>query len=585
MYITKAPTRTISVLTILFSFGLTSCGGSGSSSTAPTSDINFPAPAPSPDTTLPPPDISLNCINDEIDQNKAFTDASRIAGLCYTPLSFNSDSSTSRISGGIAVADYNSDGMLDLYVTYGRSGRGNLYQQTEGNFFLNVSVEADLSATSVDRGAVFMDINRDGLPDLISVQEGSSLLQVFGNNGDGTFNDITEETGISLTKPAFSVAAGDYDLDGDLDLFFAHWHTDRAANPLEFLWQNQGDEGFVDRSNTVEVLPVTDGGFNVEDPDAEMEYSFTPIFADINNDKYPDMLLAGDFNSSQVLINNGGTGFIDMTTDVISDRAGMGATVADYDNDGDLDWFVSSNSGDFSESLADAPLNGNRLYSNDGFGNFTDTTDEAGVRHGYWAWGSCFADFDNDGYLDLFVVNGYDGMTQEASDSAVYASFRDKPARLYINNGDNTYTERSEELGATHTQMGRGLACFDYDRDGDLDMIIANNGAAPTLLRNNTFSTDNHFINLRLSGLTGNPQGVGARIFVTVAGTTQMIELQLGNNYLSQNPVEAHFGVGTAEIIDSLRIEWPGLGGEISEMENVTVDQFLIVEHPSSGPS
>ena len=148
-------------------------------------------------------------------------------------------------------------------------------------------------------------------------------------------------TGINLTKPAFSVAAGDYDLDGDLDLFFAHWLTNNTDNPLEYLWQNQGDSSFIDDSQTLEIRTIK-GTFLAENRAAEMEYSFTPIFADINNDRYPDMLLTGDFNSSQILVNNNGVGFVDMTTDVFTDKAGMGAAVADYDNDGDLDWFVSA---------------------------------------------------------------------------------------------------------------------------------------------------------------------------------------------------------------------------------------------------
>ncbi len=152
--------------------------------------------------------------------------------------------------------------------------------------------------------------------------------------------------------------------------------------------------------------------------------------------------------------------------------------------------------------------------------------------------------------------------------------------RESVNNGDNTFTERATELGAIHTQMGRGLACFDYDRDGDQDMFIANSGAAPTILRNNHFAQGQHFLNIRLQGLTANPQAVGARVYITVADEQRMIELQLGNNYLSQNPVEAHFGVGLAQQVDSVRIEWPGLGGDITEMENVAIDQFLVIPHP-----
>jgi hypothetical protein len=558
-------------LTLIVTIYVTGCGGGSNQTQATTSPVLVL------DTmvTVQP----VNCDNINEVSNTAFSDVSRSAGLCYTPSSTKTDSAASRMSGGIAVSDYDADGLLDFYVSHGRDGHGRLFKQTSDHQFVELTEQAGIVATSISRGAAFMDINLDGKPDLISTQGGPNWLQIFANNGDGSFTDITQATGINLTKPAFSIAAGDYDLDGDLDLFFAHWLTDNTANPLEHLWQNQGDTSFIDDSQTLEIRTIK-GTFLATDRSAEMEYSLTPIFADVNNDRYPDLLLTGDFNSSQLLINNSGVGFVDQTTDVFSDKAGMGAAVADYDNDGDLDWFVSAIGDPIANNLEFAAYSGNRLYKNQGMGHFVDATNEAGVRQAYWGWGSCFADFNNDGYQDLFVVNGYDGLSEEDSVRNIYTIFNENPAVLYVNNGDNTFTERATELGAIHTQMGRGLACFDYDRDGDQDMFIANSGAAPTILRNNHFAQGQHFLNIRLQGLTANPQAVGARVYITVADEQRMIELQLGNNYLSQNPVEAHFGVGLAQQVDSVRIEWPGLGGDITEMENVAIDQFLVIPHP-----
>ncbi|WP_297818024.1 CRTAC1 family protein [uncultured Paraglaciecola sp.] len=558
-------------ITLIVTSNLTGCGGGGGSSQS--QSVTLPVPVAI--VVVQP----VNCDNINESSSAAFSDVSRSAGLCYTPSSSNIDSPTSRMAGGIAVSDYNGDGLLDFYVSHGRDGHGRLFRQTSDHRFVELTEQAGIASTSISRGAAFMDINLDGWPDLISTQDGPNWLQIFANNGDGSFTDITQSTGINLTKPAFSVAAGDYDLDGDLDLFFAHWLTNNTDNPLEYLWQNQGDSSFIDDSQTLEIRTIK-GTFLAENRAAEMEYSFTPIFADINNDRYPDMLLTGDFNSSQILVNNNGVGFVDMTTDVFTDKAGMGAAVADYDNDGDLDWFVSAIGDPIANNVEFAAYSGNRLYQNQGMGDFIDATNEAGVRQAYWGWGSCFADFNNDGYQDLFVVNGYDGLSEEDSARGIYTIFNDNPAVLYINNGDNTFTERATELGAVHTQMGRGLACFDYDRDGDQDMFIANSGAAPTILRNNHFAQGQHFLNIRLQGLATNPQAVGARVYITVVDEERMIELQLGNNYLSQNPVEAHFGVGSAQQIESVRIEWPGLGGDITEMENVAVDQFLVIPHP-----
>ena len=558
------------VLTLLITNYLTGCGGDSTQTQSPISAEIVP------DTMAAVQPVKCDNINESA--STAFSDVSRSVGLCYTPSSKRTDSAASRMSGGIAVSDYNADGLLDFYVSHGRGGHGRLFRQTSDHRFVELTEQAGIEATSVSRGAAFIDINLDGLPDLISTQDGPNWLQVFANNGDGTFTDITQSTGIDLTKPAFSIAAGDYDLDGDLDLFFAHWLTNNQ-NPLEHLWQNQGDSSFIDDSQTLEIRTIK-GTFLAEDRSADMEYSFTPIFADVNNDHYPDILLTGDFNSSQLLINDSGLGFVDMTTDVFTDKAGMGAAVADYDNDGDLDWFISAIGDPIANNVEFAAYSGNRLYKNQGMGQFIDATNEAGVRQAYWGWGSCFADFNNDGHQDLFVVNGYDGLSEEDSVKNIYSIFNNNPAVLYINNGNNTFTERATELGAVHTKMGRGLACFDYDRDGDQDMIIANSGGAPTILRNNNFAQGQHFLNIRLQGLAANPQAVGARVYITVEDRQAMIELQLGNNYLSQNPVEAHFGLGSIQQIERVRVEWPGLEGNVTEMENVMVDQFLIIPHP-----
>ncbi|HEY5641267.1 MAG TPA: CRTAC1 family protein [Woeseiaceae bacterium] len=523
--------------------------------------------------------ITYGCDDVETDALAVFTDITKNAGLCYATAISPDDSTTSRVSGGVAVSDYNADGRLDVYVTQGRNSRGRLFSLQADSSFADVTQQAGISTGSVDNGAVFFDVNRDRLPDLVSVQESPTHLQIFGNNGDGTFSDITNTTGITLTKPSLSIAAGDYDVDGDLDLFVAHWQPYTNQDRWEFLWQNLGDGTFVDVSNIADIgrFPADETG---EDLPVDKEYSFTPIFADFNDDRYPDILLASDFNTSQVLINNGGSGFVDTTPDLVDDRAGMGAAVADYDNDGDLDWFVSAIGDTREEFLVIGLFNGNRLYQNDGAGNFSNVTDFAGVRQGYWGWGTCLADFDNDGDLDLFIVNGFDGMTQQQSDSRSYEAFNDDPAFLYVNNGDGTFTDRAAELGMTHTAMGRGLACYDYDRDGDLDMLIANSGEAPSLYRNNSFADGNNFLNIRLRGTRDNPHAVGARIIVSADGREQMRELQLGNNYISQNPVEAHFGLGDSELVDSVRIVWPGLDGSVGEIRNVQPNQFLVVHQP-----
>jgi hypothetical protein len=583
----KKPTYTSTKLciTAFLSLTISACGGGGNSSTPETPST----PPQNDDTTsivvesfLPTNSahdssiITRDCLNAITDTTAVFTDISDNVGLCYETSISAEDGTPARVAGGIAVDDYDGDGHLDLYVTHGRNSPGRLFkQQADGNY-IDMTQQAGISSISTDLGGAFIDINHDGLPDLISVQEGPSFLQVYNNNGDGTFSDITDTTGLNLTKPSFSISAGDYDLDGDLDLHFTHWNPTETQDHSGFLWQQQQDNTFIDISDVIEISSLAN-------PTVQKDYSFTSIFADVNQDRFPDLLIASDFSYSQITINNNGITFIDTTTSIVNDRAGMGATVADYDNDGDLDWFVSAIGDTREEFLRIGLFNGSRLYQNDGDGNFTNVTDIAGVRQGFWAWGTCFADFNNDGHDDLFVVNGYDGWSEAQSVSGNYDNFNNDPALLYISNGDGTFTNKATELGVLHTAMGRGLVCYDYDRDGDLDMLIANSGEAPTLYRNNTFSADNNFINIRLKGLsTTNPHAVGARIYIAINGQEQMKELQLGSGYISQNPVEAHFGLGNADTINQIRIVWPGLAGIVSEINNVDVNRFLIIHQPEN---
>lgn len=578
----------IRILVTLPALFMLSCGGGSDSSSSPdTSAVpvvevlptlrvdTFPANDPSQFLIGP----SIDCELKETDANAVFNDVSQNAGLCYDTTISSSDGTTARVSGGIAVSDYNADGRMDIYVTHGRNNLGKLFSLQADGSFIETTEDAGITSLSAGYGGAFLDINFDGLPDLLSIQAPPSVVQVFGNNGDGSFSDISESTGLNLTKPTLSVAAGDHDLDGDLDLFFTHWDPVNKQDRWEYFWQNQGAGSFIDISDIVDVEPFTPVAEG-DEPQLKYEYSFTPVFADFNDDWFPDILLASDYSSSQVLVNNSGTGFVDYTPPTINDRAGMGAAVADYDNDGDLDWFVSAIGDTSEENLVNGLLNGSRLYQNDGNGNFTNVTDAAGVRQGYWGWGSCFADFNNDGYQDIFTVNGYDGWSEEQSVKRSFERFNNTRALLYINNGDSTFTEKGVELGITHTAMGRGLVCYDYDRDGDLDMLIANSGGSPSLYRNNSFAEGNNFLNIRLKGLLGNPQSVGARVYISVNGQEQMRELQLGSNYVSQNPVEAHFGLASNAVIDQIRIVWPGSDPEVSELQNVQANQFLIIHQP-----
>jgi hypothetical protein len=276
-----------------------------------------------------------------------------------------------------------------------------------------------------------------------------------------------------------------------------------------------------------------------------------------------------------VFLNNGDSTFTDVTTPIISDENGMGAAVGDYDNDLDLDWFVSSifdpDEAGVKEGLGTWGFTGNRLYNN-GDGVFGDSTESSGVRHGFWGWASCFSDFNNDGYLDIFHVNGW------SRDQEIASQFLEDPSRLFISKGNGSFSEVAFDAGIMDTDQGRGISCFDYDRDGDIDIFIANNNQNAKLYRNDGGNLNN-FLTVKLEGISPNTEAIGARIIIDIDGKKQMRELQAGSNFVSQNPAEAHFGLRNADTITEVQVTWPD--GQNTTINDIESNQFLVIQHPS----
>lgn len=528
-------------LVIILSFGLIGgCGGSGSNSNQTNTNIQF-------------------------------TNVTSQAGFNYTHgfLSEVPSTEPELISGGVAAGDYDNDGWVDLYVVRGTTGPNLLFKNNGNGTFSEVGQSAGLALSGlIGAGPIFADFSGDGFLDLFIGAVTPTNLSVFINNGNGTFSDITAGTSLNgvSTDNTFSAAFGDYDLDNDLDLFITHWNPTGLVNgSSEHLWRNNGDNTFTDVSTASGIAATYQG---------VRDFTFTPNFSDINNDGYPDVLMAGDFGTSQIFVNQKDGTFVNTTdTNVITDENGMGAAVADYDNDGDLDWFVSSIYDPNMVAEANWGISGNRLYRNKGDGTFDDVTVQAGVEHGFWGWGSCFADFDNDGNLDLFHVNGFGFIP-----GGQPFEFFEDPSRLFMSNGNGTFTEKAIQLGLNDVGQGRGVVCFDYDRDGDIDLFISNNNQPPKLFRNDG-GNNNNFLNVKLNGLSPNTEGVGARVTITVGNKVQMRELRAGSNFVSQNPVLAHFGLSDAELIDEVQVDW--LDGETVVLQNVTPNQFLIIDHPN----
>ena len=491
-----------------------------------------------------------------------FKNTSTAVGLCYSAPNEALETDTQQMGGGLAFADIDNDGMPELYVSHGRNSSGRLFSY-DGSRFVELPGNNGIVTSGLDQAGYFVDLDVDGWKDFVSIQYQG--VEVHMNDGTGHFVEATNSTNILHDRATYSMATADYDLDGDVDLFFSHWGGgwDDGQALSQYLWRNDGTGSFTDVSTIVPIRPTV----GPAPANFESEYSFTPTFADINSDGYPDILLAGDFRSSQVLLNNGGLNFTDITTSVISDENGMGASVADYDRDGDLDWFVSSIYFD-NHPTGDS---GNRMYRNDGAGNYEDVTDLAGVRHGFWGWGSCFADFDNDGNLDLFHTNG---MRQPDG-----PQFDADPSRLFMSLGDGTFSEEAAGLGIDHTDHGRGILCADYNSDGKIDIFIANNGTSPTVFTNDN-QTTNHYLQVDLVGSGSNPSAIGTRVTVTTASGSQMQELHVGSWYLSQGPETLHFGLGPDDAVLTIDVAWSGPGTSSSQLLNIAADQRLQIARP-----
>jgi hypothetical protein len=485
-----------------------------------------------------------------------FTDVTQSAGFNYQHGFVNGvTNDTRRFTGGVAAGDYDRDGWIDLYVVRGDIGPNLLFRNRGNGTFQEVGAAAGVNITgALGNGPVFGDYDGDGWLDLLVGGVEVTEPVLLRNLGNGTFQNVTASSGLVYTGDTYSSSFGDFDGDADIDIFMTHWGAAQFTGG--HLWRNTGSGSFVEWDS--------EAGFSLFGEDL-FEYTYTGTFADIDNDDDSDMLVAADFNTSEVYSNDGDGTFTETTTAAISDQFGMGSAVADYDNDGDLDWFVTSIWDTINDPEPGFTRDGNRLYKNQGNGTFTDVTDVARVRRGGWGWAASFADFNNDGFLDIYHVNGWRWPPHDFD-----------PSRMFISNGNGVFTERSQELGVDDRGQGRGIACFDYDRDGDIDIFVANNSAAPILYRNNGGNAG-AYVAVKLIGSPPNTEALGARVIVRTGALRQIREIHGGSNYVSQDPTEAHFGVGSATYVDSLRIEWPN--GTTNVFTNLPVNHLMTFEY------
>lgn len=490
-----------------------------------------------------------------------------------------------RMSGGAAAADFDNDGWTDLFVT--RLDNTDILFRNDGDgTFSDVSASAGFNQSFHSNGATWADIDNDGDQDLYvtTLLDGGKRNHLYVNDGNGSFAEQAMVRGADTATPqshtGFGSTFGDYDGDGYLDLFTVEWTTTPGDENTRLL-RNLGaaNPGYFEDTTLAAGIDVSVGSSQA------VTFAFAPTFADMDRDGHVDLVVAGDFGSSQLLWNNGDGTFTNGTVPggVGTDENGMGSAVGDYDGDGDLDWFVSSIYEDVS-SCAMQSCNwqdsGNRLFQNNGDRTFNDVTDAAGVREGGWGWGAAFVDYDNDGDLDLTHTNGIDFDNQPLD-----AAFNVDQTRLWQNDA-GVFTDVATQSGITDIASGKGLLTFDYDNDGDQDLFIANNAGQPILYRNDGGNA-NDWLRIRTVGTESNADGVGAQITVTPDDATpgEFIyrEVTAGSNFLGQNEVAIHIGLGDfSGTIDRVTVEWPATG-VVQVLEDVSPNALLTVVEPMFG--
>lgn len=473
-------------------------------------------------------------------------------------------------SGGVAAADYDGDGDVDFYIVGRPSDANHLYENQGDGTFIEIAQTMGVDVVHWGSGPSFGDYDGDGDLDLFVGAINGDPIYLFENRlneVEGKFVDVTHQSLLTMKSDnTVSSLFYDYDRDGFLDLFVTHWgEVPGHANDTETVWRNNGDGTFTNTSLATGIaLGLLEDHF---------DWTFTPSLADIDNDGDPDLLVAADFGTSQVLKNRGDGTFRKVTDrNQITDQNGMGSAVADFDNDGDLDWFVTSI---YDLDMEGGTHRGNRMYENNGTGHFADVTLPTNVIDGAWGWGTCAGDFDNDGLQDIVQVNGWNSLRGK--------DYRDHPVRFFYNQTRRglQFSDLAADVGLLDRGQGRGLACFDADRDGDLDVLIMNNDDDHIVLYRNDTQNDNNSLIVKLRGIDNNRYGIGARITAETEEYTQIRELGNGNNFASHNPFEVHFGLGLAEVAN-LTIRWPD--GTILERRDVAANQVLTIVAETTTP-
>ena len=535
-----------------------------------------------------------------------FTDITRQAGItCKIVCGDEESEYLTDVNGeGACFIDYNNDGYQDIYLVNGtsrklqaagKSPHDYLLKNNGDGTFTDVTAQAHLGASGLHSGCAVGDYNNDGYPDIFVTNFGPNIL--YRNNGDGTFTNVTDAAGVAgphwdFPKWSMGAAFGDYDNDGNLDLYVTNFSKfdprHPPARPMDakacllknipivcppdtlegeqaILYHNNGDGTFTDVTRQAGIIRKDPG------------HGFGVVFGDFNNDGLQDIYQVNDAGPNFYYVNKGDGTFRDaswnsgLAVDVNGKPQGsMGVTVGDYNNDGLLDIFVSN----WIEQ-------NETLYENQGSHLFLDQTQVLGIGHvgfEYCAWGTGLFDFDNDGWLDLWITYGH---TNEQMARVYPADTFAEPNYLLRNLNGKKFTDVSSAVGLRRfpNHSGRGTAFGDIDNDGDLDVLVINKNDVPSLLRNDGGNTANWLV-VRTEGVKSNRSGIGARITVTVGGKNRIFEVRGSESYLSGNDLRVHIGLGDFTQADSLEVRWPS--GRRDRSTDVTARRFYLAREGQS---
>jgi hypothetical protein len=519
----------------------------------------------------------------------SFVNTARDAGLTAITVYGGTDSNKYLLETtgcGVAVLDIDGDGWLDLFIVNGSTLEGfpegpapigHLYRNRHDGTFEDVTAKSGIAQTGWGQAACSGDYDNDGWDDLFVTSWGQNRL--YRNRGDGTFEDVTVSAGLQTKKARWGSGCAflDYDRDGRLDLFAANYiDFDLASAPVpesglcrykglpvacgppgltggkNVLYRNMGNGKFEDVSERAGITK------------ASGTYGLGVSTFDFNDDGWVDLYVANDSNPSALYLNNKDGTFKDVGIEAGcaysqdgKPQAGMGIAIGDYDRNGTEDLFKTNFAGDTST-----------LYANGGKGFCEDRTFAAGIglNTRWLGWGVALVDLDNDGWLDVFIVNGH--VYPEVERVKTEAGYKQRKV-VYRNLGNGRFEDVSERLGPpiTTPAAGRGAAFADFDNDGDIDVVVNNINASPDLFRLDS-ATDARWLTLKLTGTQSNRSAIGARVRLITSNGAQVQEVRGGGSYYSQNDLRVHFGLGRSAAIERVEVRWPnGLEEQFTGLE------------------